>query len=243
LNRKFHEDFPITSLLLLLVIGFYILEVLAQKKIGDPFRDTSLLGITNENVFRLLGALYPRRVIERGEYWRLVTCIFLHGGVLHIVFNSMVLLDLGRFCEPLLSPGKLFTVFVICGVGGAAGTCLRAHLSGDLSIISVGASGALCGLIGLMLVYAIREGHRELRDGLIRWAVFIAVLSLFPRIDWSGHAGGFVMGCLLGLSVRDYMTSTAARRWRYPSYAVGLVVAGCLVWALWNYFSFVLQGR
>ncbi|MBN1442414.1 MAG: hypothetical protein JXA90_06870, partial [Planctomycetes bacterium] len=75
---------------------------------------------------------------------------------------------------------------------------------------------------------------------LLRWLIYIVVLSLLPGIDWSAHAGGFAAGALLGLTVRDYMTSRQAARWVWPAYGAGGAVALCLLFAVWNYFSHLL---
>ncbi|MBN1444193.1 MAG: rhomboid family intramembrane serine protease, partial [Planctomycetes bacterium] len=190
MQRRFHEDFPITTLLLLLVLGLYGLEIVAQWKLAEPGDDISL-AVISIRALEHLGGLIPFKVVEEGQVWRLISCIFLHGGLIHLAFNAWVLFDLGRFCEPLLSSGKLFVVFVLCGLGGSAATWARGHLLAGGAVISIGASGALCGLIGILLVYSIRERHHELRNSLLRWLIYIVVLSLLPGIDWSAHAGGF----------------------------------------------------
>lgn len=240
MNRKFHEDFPITSLLLLLVLGFYVLELVAQQKLAEPGETISIARVSLKSL-RLLGGLESYRAIGGREIWRLLSSVFLHAGLIHLAFNAWVLFDLGRVCEPLLSAPKFFVVFVVSGLGGSLATCARDYLAKDASIISIGASGALCGLIGLLLVYAIREGHRELRNALIRWGIYIAILSLLPGISWTGHGGGFLTGVLLGFTVRDYMTSRHAARWVWPAYATGTILTLGLGMAVWNYFSHTLE--
>ena len=80
-------------------------------------------------------------------------------------------------------------------------------------------------------------------DSILRWIFFIAIFSLLiPRIDHAGHLGGFLTGALLGFTVEDYMASRAAARWRIPSYIAGVVLAVCLLSALWNYFSYLQSG-
>lgn len=242
MNRRFHEDFPITSLLLTLVGGFFVLELLAQQKLEEVIEAGVRVSpmTIHPAVFRYLGGLYPNRVIEDGEVWRLLASVFLHGGLIHLFFNGFVLFDLGRVCEPLLSPPKFLTVYTLCGLGGAFGRCFYGYVlaPGAMSVPSIGASGALLGLIGLLLVYSIRERHTEMKDALLRWIFFIVIFTvLIPNVDHAAHIGGFVTGCALGLTVRDYMTSTAARRWRIPSYIAGAAIGASLITALWTYFS------
>ncbi|MCZ6792418.1 MAG: rhomboid family intramembrane serine protease [Planctomycetota bacterium] len=236
--RKFYDDFPVTSLLLLLVLGFFVLELVADQKFeGDPDAQPHVL----------LGSLAYFSTVEQHQYWRLVSAMFLHAGLLHIFFNAMVLFDLGRFCEPMVSPYKFFTIYMLSGIGGSLASLaygydadfalVREHFPESPERYSLGASGALCGLIGMLLVYSIKERHRQLRESLVRWVIFIAVFSFLPGIDHMGHIGGFVVGCLLGLTVKDYITSAEAERWRIPSYVLGAALGSSLILALWNYFS------
>ena len=233
MSRRFHEDFPITALLLLLVVGFFALELLGESKFGDDPRAWG-------RVLHNLGAL-DSRLVRGGEVWRLLSCAFLHGGLMHVFFSVWIIFDIGRFCEPLLSSPKFFTVYVLCGLGGSTASLIWFVMQGGG--VSVGASGALFGLIGLLLVYAWKERHHELKQSLLRWIGMILVVTVvLPflshiRVDHAAHAGGFVVGGLLGLTVKDYMTSSSARRWRLPSYAVGAVLGISLLLALYNYFS------
>lgn len=249
LNRRFSDDFPITALLLLLVVGFYVLEVLVQQKIfaarvfdpANPLAKPPLLTITGAATF-YLGSLIPTRVVEEGEVWRCLTCVFLHGGALHILFNALILYDLGRLCEPRFSSPRLLTLFVLCGLGGAAGTLTNAYLLREgieREIGSVGASGALAGLIGMVLVYAIRHRHTELRDAFVRWIIWIALISLMiPRVDHAGHIGGLVTGGLLGLTLGERTTSETAARWRIPAWIAGACLALSLAMGIVHYFRY-----
>lgn len=252
-RRSFHELFPITSLLALLSIGFFIIEFLAHQKVGGEAQGALMLGI-QYSVLDKLGAMDTQKAAD-GEVWRLLSCAFLHGGVFHIVVNMFWLVDLGRFCEPLLSSPKFFTVYLLCAIGASLGSLGYVYVLPEalqlLGVdffprgrLSVGASGAVAGLFGLVLVYSIKERHPALRDMLVRWLVIIVLITfLIPRVDHVGHAGGFLTGCLLGLTVKDYTTSRSAARWRYPSYAAAAALAAALGVALWNHFSHLFGQR
>ena len=239
MRRRFADDFPITSLILMLMGGLFIIEVLATRRFAQGDWELTLMMWIDGRASAALGSMIPNLAF-RGEVWRLVTPIFLHGMLPHLFMNAYVLWDIGRFCEAQLSSTKFFTIFILCGIGGSVGTtvsCWIQYSGLPPWYQSVGASGAIFGLIGVVLVYSIKEKHRELRQGLIRWIVIMAVLSFFiPNIDHGGHIGGFVTGCLLGLTVKDYTTSTTAERWRIPSYITGAVVAASLGIALYRYF-------
>ncbi|MBI4606826.1 MAG: rhomboid family intramembrane serine protease [Planctomycetes bacterium] len=238
-DRRFHELYPVTAYLLLLNFAFFALEVIQHLKLAREIPDLLSVGGIAVPVTDILGSLSLPKV-RQGEWWRVVSAGFLHAGFLHILMNGFVLYDLGRLCEPLLSSWKLLVVYGASLAGGSAGSLLYKAWRGgrEADIPSVGASGALCGLIGLLLVYAVRERHHELRDGILRWIAWIVVLTLLvPSVDHAAHAGGFAVGCAAGLTVRDYMPSRAAARWRYPGYAVAAAGLACLGWALWSYFT------
>lgn len=160
--------------------------------------------------------------------------VFLHGSLLHLAFNMWVLLDVGPQIEELYGSARYFFIFVFTGV---AGYCLSSFLFRT----SVGASGALLGLIGVLL--ALTTGRRSagmqmLRSQLIKWLIYIAVIGfVFPQIDNFAHAGGFVAGYALGRIMTDRQPVDAVSRKR--AYALGwataLVVAVSFVMMLFQY--------
>lgn len=226
-SRSFHEEFPVTAFLLLFNLAFFALEFIASTKGQNG--DGGLLQNIRPVALDRLGSLSPLRVRD-GEYWRLVSCTFLHGNLIHLGFNCLFLYDFGRLSEPLLSRWRFLTVYAATGLGGS----LTSYLV--LGANSVGASGALCGLIGALFSHSIRHEDRLLRDALIRTVIFIALISMLPFVDWAGHAGGFVVGGVFGWFTSAYTTSTSAAKWRYPGYVAAAVVIGCLGMALRNYF-------
>ena len=238
--RRFHEDFPVTCGLLLLNVAIFVLEVLLhQKRTGELPGLKDFLPIA-PSVTGVLGSLSVHE-IRQGEYWRLIASAFLHANLIHLLCNMVVLFDVGRLTEPHLSSWKLLTVYVGCALGAAlasAGYSLWiGGREGELRS-SVGASGALAGLIGLVLVHAIRSRNTELRNEVLRWVLIMVALSIaMPNIDHAAHAGGFVTGCFFGLGALGYVTSSQAEMWRYPGYAAGLAVLVCLGFAGWNYFG------
>lgn len=233
-GSRFHETFPATAFLLLLNLSFFVLELIENVKLQGTLEIAVLFSV-HSDVTTLLGSLRPLEV-QQGEYWRLISATFLHAGVIHLLFNTMVLADLGRICEPLVSSWKFVVIYGASALGGSLASILNApHPLRS----SVGASGALCGLIGMLLVYSIRERHPEIRDSLVRWIIWLAVISFLFRgiIDHAAHIGGFLVGGAFGFTVRDYLHSSAAARWRYPGYVVAALGVVCLGFALWNYFA------
>ncbi len=257
MNRhSFTNLYPITSFLILLNIGFFVLQWISEDK----------LGLARGQVIMDLGAIHGGS-ISNGEPWRLISGTFLHAAWWHIGFNCMALLSLGRFLEPLLSKSKFFSVYMLSALGGSLVTYswpaldLRTESIGEfVSVLfgqasptgnrdailnflhhsSIGCSGAVFGLLGLMLVYFFKERHPGLRPMLGQLLpLFIALVVVFPmlgvRLDHSAHIGGFAIGGICGLTVTDFATSKTSLRWRIPAGVTGLAMIASLALAVYNF--------
>ncbi len=160
--------------------------------------------------------------ILAGQWWRLVTAIFLHGNLLHIAFNGYALANLGPAIEDAVGSRRFLVVFVATGIASFVASAVLMP-----SVPSLGASGALFGLIGCGIACGWKRGGRAgaLRDELVRWAIFGFLLLLVPGIDHAAHAGGFVAGIALGAVLgREPGSSPGAER----AWTVAAVLAGLL---------------
>jgi rhomboid protease GluP len=136
-----------------------------------------------------------------GDWWRLFTYMFLHGGLMHIAFNMWCLWDLGRLCESLYGRWTSAAVYLITGVSGGL-----ASIAWSPMVLSVGASGAIFGLAGALIAsFALGEFSmpRVALKGTLRSLVMFAGFNLFfgsvfPGIDNACHIGGLVSGLILG---------------------------------------------
>jgi membrane associated rhomboid family serine protease/Flp pilus assembly protein TadD len=137
----------------------------------------------------------------QGQWWRLLTYMFLHGGLMHIAFNMWCLWDLGALCESLYGRWTFGAVYILTGIAGGV-----ASVGWNPFVNSVGASGAIFGLAGA-LIASFYLGEFSLPNvaikGTLRSLVFFVgfnVLfgSMFPGIDNACHAGGLVSGLILG---------------------------------------------
>jgi membrane associated rhomboid family serine protease/Tfp pilus assembly protein PilF len=159
-------------------------------------------GADNTQVLLNFGASYGP-YFRRGDYWRLVMPMFLHGGWLHILGNSYCLYILGPILERVYGYGRYLTIYVAAGVGGAF---LSMTVSNN---ISVGASGAIFGIAGAMLVtgYAHRDAiprrwGRAFGRGIIPFIALNLVLGFSSHgIDNWGHLGGLATGALLAFII------------------------------------------
>ena len=135
--------------------------------------------------------------IAVGEQWRMVTAIFLHGGILHLLMNAYALWIFGPVVERELGRVRFLLIFLTTGLFASAAS--YAFASNPVQV-SVGASGAIFGVVGAFVAYNYR--HRELAlaaarlRGLVPFLILNMVLpsASTPFIDWRAHLGGFVAG-------------------------------------------------
>jgi membrane associated rhomboid family serine protease len=129
--------------------------------------------------------------VAAGEWWRLGTSMFLHGGILHLAFNMFALYWLGTIVERALGTPKFLLIYAVSGLAGSAG----ALWFSSVGTFTVGASGAIFGLIGayLVLEYLATGSLAGQAMGLL---VFSLILSFRPGISIGGHLGGLVGGVL-----------------------------------------------
>ena len=146
------------------------------------------------------GANY-RPHMEGAGSLRLVTSLFVHGGLLHLLMNMYGLLVIGTLLEPVLGGSRFVAAYVLAGVAGSV-----ASVAFHEATVSVGASGAIFGLFGVLLVLMLRHDPRVLGLKKVYFnniALFVglnlAIGFIVPGIDNAAHLGGFFMGAFLGL--------------------------------------------
>ncbi|MGQ0466101.1 MAG: rhomboid family intramembrane serine protease [Sporichthyaceae bacterium] len=136
--------------------------------------------------------LYPPSIAQ-GDSYRLLTAAFLHEQTLHIVLNMLFLFLFGRPLEVALGRSRFLATYLICGLGGSTASYLfNSPLTGSL-----GASGAVFGVIGALLVVERRFGS-DPRGVLISLGILVLPGMLISGIDWRGHIGGLLTGLALG---------------------------------------------
>ncbi len=165
--------------------------------------------------------------IGEQEPWRFLTSAFLHStsGVFHILFNMIALWMVGPYLEGLLGRARFAALYLLSAVGGSVGVLLLASPE-SLSWYSgvVGASGAVFGLFGAVLVVLRRLG-RDARGILVILALNVVIGFVVPQIAWQAHLGGLAVGAALGAA---YAYAPARRR-REVGIGATVVVAVLLV--------------
>ncbi len=156
------------------------------------------------------GALFGPLVAD-GEWWRIVTAGFLHAGLLHIAFNMYFLYFLGNLLEPEIGKLRFGAIYVVSLLGGSFGALL---LSPDA--VTVGASGAVFGLMGAAIIAMRARGIDPMQSGLGMTLVLnLGITFLIPGISIGGHIGGLLAGGIVG-----FLMFEVAERRRTPLTAV-----------------------
>jgi len=178
-----------TVVLMLINTGLYVATILyTSHSSGDTSFDPSMTALFD------FGGKEPRAIMA-GQWWRLITAGFLHGGILHILMNMWVLFDLGAQAEEAYGTSRFLVIYLFSSV---AGFYLSYLMTPSLSI---GASAAICGLIGAMIAFGVRDGSAygaAMRNFYARWAVYILIFSFLPSVDIFAHLGGIAGGFLVG---------------------------------------------
>ncbi|CAL5199802.1 unnamed protein product [Lathyrus oleraceus] len=168
----------------------------------QPFTENPLLG-PSVRTLRVLGALEKDLVVGENEGWRFFTCMFLHAGVVHLLANMFSLLFIGVRLENEFGFLKIGLLYLFSGFGGSLLSIL--HLGNGVvpNTISVGASGALFGLLGAMLSELLTNWTIYLNKCAALTSLLLIIglnlaVGFLPHVDNSAHIGGFLAGFFLG---------------------------------------------
>lgn len=208
-----HAQFT-TVIILVINFGLYLVTTIYSMRAGNS---DAFMGLDQRTLFNF-GASF-RQAIRLGQFWRLVTAGFLHGGLLHIGMNSWVLFDVGSQVEQIYGASRMLVMYFAATVCGF-------YLSSIWQAgLSVGASAGIMGLIGAMIALSMHHQSAvtlALRGQYIRWVIYMLILGILPglRIDNAAHvgglAGGFGIAYLCGLP--RFEGAWQERFWRIVSY-------------------------
>ncbi len=151
------------------------------------------------SLFQWGGNLGP--AVAAGEWWRLVTYMFLHGGVVHLLGNTFALLYVGMFLEPMIGKARFVLTYLLTGIGAGL-TSIWMHSDA----VSVGASGAIFGMYGVFLAllstsYIKRSYRKTMIRSILFFVVFNLMYGLQGNTDNAAHVGGLVGGLLVGFAI------------------------------------------
>ncbi|WP_229674243.1 rhomboid family intramembrane serine protease [Nakamurella endophytica] len=206
----------VTAALIAVNVVVFVVTAVQAGSVSDP---------SGSSVFRQ-GATIPE-LVSAGQYWRLLTGGFLHFGLPHIALNMISLYLLGMPLERILGRGRFLVVYLVALLGGSVSVLL---FSGSSLGPTVGASGAIFGVMGAMVVTfrRLRLDPRQL-FGLL--AVNLVISFALPGISWQAHIGGLLTGAAAG-AVMVYPPARNRTAWQVGG-SVALVVLLGVVTAVW----------
>jgi membrane associated rhomboid family serine protease len=143
--------------------------------------------------FALAFGMIPA-AIAQGEWWRLLTSTLLHGSILHLLFNMYALYWLGPQLERSLGHVRFAALYILSALGGS----VASYWFSDLRTVSVGASGAIFGLITATIVIG-RETRTDVSQLIVLLGLNVVIGFLQPGIDWRAHFGGAITGAAIAL--------------------------------------------
>ncbi|WP_338232459.1 rhomboid family intramembrane serine protease [Companilactobacillus muriivasis] len=215
----------------------YVTWVLLAVTIGVFIVESVVGGSQNYQTLLLMGAK-TNNLVQAGQWWRLITPIFLHIGIFHIFMNGFTLLYVGQILEPMVGHWRFFVIYMLSGIMGN----LASFAFGANNVISAGASTSLFGMfaafLALGLIYRENRFLRELGKSFLGLIAINLLMDLtMSGIDIWGHVGGAVGGLLLGYALGLPKISRPKMIFRilailvavaisYYMYAKGMIVYG-----------------
>jgi membrane associated rhomboid family serine protease len=174
---------PVTYTLIAINVAIYLLTVAQGGGLNSPggslFNKTVLYG----------------PFVAHGDWWRLVTAMFLHASILHIAFNMYALWVIGRVVEQYLGSARYVGLYFVSGLAGSAGALVQAPHTPVL-----GASGAIFGILGAMLVIEWQVTGSLAGQAMTLIVINLVISFVIPGISWGGHVGGLIGGILVMLA-------------------------------------------
>jgi membrane associated rhomboid family serine protease len=224
---------PVTRILIAVNVAIYLLTAAQGRGFNDP-------GGSLYNKFVLVGSDFVVRhfgypggdLAHDHQWWRLVTAMFLHASILHIAFNMYALWVIGTPVEQYLGRTRYLGLYFVSGLAGSAGALIQSPTTPV-----VGASGAIFGILGAMLIIEWQVTGR-LAGNAMTWIVINLVISFaIPNISWGGHVGGLIGGILITLAYAGWRERGRAA---YGHLGLGgvlglmVVAAGSVALAYWK---------
>ncbi|MCL3817161.1 rhomboid family intramembrane serine protease [Aeromicrobium wangtongii] len=167
----------VSMILIAINVAAYVAQLATGNRSGEIFQQGALQGY----------------VVADGDYWRLITSAFLHGSLLHLLFNMYALYLFGPFVEQALGRVRFIAAYLTAAVAGS----VTAYVLAGPLVVTIGASGAVFGLFAMALLFLLRA-KQDVRTLLVLLGINAFISVAGANISWQGHLGGFVAGAVLG---------------------------------------------
>jgi membrane associated rhomboid family serine protease len=198
---------PVTRVLIAINVAIYLITAVQGAGLDSP-------GGTLFDKMFLYGPY-----VKHGDWWRLITAAFLHANLIHLGFNMLALWWIGAPVENYLGRARFLGLYFVAGLAGSAGALLQAPTS-----LTVGASGAIFGILGAMLIIEWQATGRFGGQALGLIVINLLFSFTFSGISWGGHIGGLIGGILATLAFARWGRGHAAYGRLGLGGALGLVL-------------------
>jgi rhomboid protease GluP len=226
---------PIATIVLLgFLVAMFVVEHLA--KVGD--KGAGFLGVDAETLFAL-GGMNADAVLKNAQWYRTLAAALLHGDAFHLLLNGLALGLAGYLLESLLGRAWFISLFFLGGLGGS----LMGLLANPSNIVSVGASGAVMGLLAAAMVVTLRFPPGATRTQIQGQLLQFLIPSLIPlathrqggRIDFAAHFGGAIVGGVAGYLLMKLWPRTEEQpRFQRATTGLAVVSVACFGLSLWQ---------
>jgi rhomboid protease GluP len=221
------DDWLVQSIIIVNIV-YYLFSLILTRHNSLTLNPLGFLAPGKTSLL-LLGATGTVPIDEYGRFWSLLSANYLHGGILHIVFNLMAFRQIAPWVRQEYGASRMFSIYTIGGIG----SYIVSYLAGIP--FTIGASGAICALIGSLLYYGKSRGgtygamvYREVGGWVISLFLFGFIV---PGINNWAHGGGIISGILLGLLLGYGEKRRESSLHRFLAIACGIATIACLAWA------------
>ena len=228
--RNIWEPAELVRFLITANIVLFITALLLDPQSVNTSLNPMVFMSPGTGVLFKLGASGTFPVFSEDRWWTLITANYLHGSLLHLVFNVSALRSIGKISIAIFAPSRFFLIYFL---GGAASMAVSSVAGIPLTL---GASGAICALIGSMSYddWRANKGNLKMRIASVGiWVAFIAAIGLaLPNVNNWAHAVGFASGFFLGFCFWPRVTQDEITLFRVAASVCMLTTIGALVYGL-----------
>lgn len=234
LQKLFRGNIGFIQAVTYFCIGLYVVSLLIDPTaLLRPRGFLNFLSPSGKSLYFL--GMTGTIAVKSGRWWTLITAIYLHGGILHILFNLLWIRQIGPMVESLFGTARFIIIFTVAGMSGF----FLSFLMGTQ--LTIGASGSIFGLLGALIFYGRSRGGvfgEIIYPQILTWAVVLFLFGfIFPSIDNFAHLGGFIGGYLTGnlLGYQERKSETS----RHRTFAVLLLIVTILAF-VFNFLVLLL---
>ena len=225
--------------LIIITCAMFCLELLFTLLFAPTQIFNSILSVPPNEIIITLGAATSTGLFN-GQWWGMFTANFLHGGLIHLGFNMMVLKFLGPIIENLSSRWFFLLIYLLSG----SLSILTSLSLTNYNVVSIGASGAIYGMMGCGIVLSYYYGHGKndmIMKMLIQMALFGLLFGLLPGIDNTAHLAGFIIGGACGFAHVKWIKNKFNKLIKFSALALSAITILAFIHSLFNFLPTLIM--